>query len=612
MSIRQSETIAQRQVVPEIPTPTTIDGEFKIDLYLQLLQSLTINSRAIITQLSTIAEHHMDHADEICEAIENRIRKCIPQHKLFAVYLLDSICKNIGNPYNIIFGRNIFKIFTETYSIVTDNTTRQSLINLFKTWKEIKTSTGSELFPKELIQKIESFIIQATTLASAGKQPIRLEQEVNFAKLTPDMLLKETKALLVYVINLGRSIDRFGPDLKYLLKEEKDDISNKETRRNQLVGIINNVADSMIADVTGSDQGGDAAVAPNFNGINNLFAQHVRAYHNELSNVRRELDEHSFFQDSFIKKFKQRLEQLSEKRALQQKKREAKQRYREYLESNKVVINTTPTAKFFSGLLSDVSADKDLMTLINGWGKTPVVKASIIVEEKPESEEKEQVNGIENSQGESLEPTPLSDSLGFGSLDFVNSFVPETTELQEQNQVINKPETDEKSNNKYSEDQDNGDSEKSFSHYKVRARSPELVLPSASNRPIVENRDLDENNDEENKIIRPPTPPHHSHSLASHPIESNSQSIDINKYNINAREIANGSSKGPTSPAIISENELPIRVSLSDYNKSKELFTAPSKNKTAVSDLQGKQRKSSLKRPNSQGRGLVKRVRFDV
>lgn len=125
------------------------------------IKELTFNSRPIIQSLTDIAKENTDVADGILNVITNRIYKCIPEQKLFALYLLDSICKTVGNPYNILVGDDIFKLFSHVYLLVNDNV-RVKLSNLFETWKLTKSKgTALPLFPKEQTDKIENFLAQA-------------------------------------------------------------------------------------------------------------------------------------------------------------------------------------------------------------------------------------------------------------------------------------------------------------------------------------------------------------------------------------------------------------------------------------------------------------------
>ncbi|ONH66770.1 Protein PCF11 [Cyberlindnera fabianii] len=127
------------------------------------LQDLTFNSKPIITTLTMIAQENINAAEQITTAVEQRIDKAIPTHKLFAIYLLDSICKNVGSPYSLLFGQKLFQTFTRAYLLV-DDPTRKKLIDLFRTWKTARTSSGLPVFPDEPINKIEQFLIKASTL----------------------------------------------------------------------------------------------------------------------------------------------------------------------------------------------------------------------------------------------------------------------------------------------------------------------------------------------------------------------------------------------------------------------------------------------------------------
>lgn len=352
-----------------------IDEPFSADFYKHLLSSLVLNSRTLITELTTIAERNTDHASEIVNIIEERIQKCLPQYKLFAIYLLDLICKNIGNPYNLLFGPKLYKIFTETYLVVTDTPTRQSLINLFKTWATTKTNTGQDLFPLLVIQKIEEFIIKATSI-SQGNQP-------NFPiKLTPDMLLREGNCLLQYIIMLDNELEKL---------PEKDSrvIDFKKTNnpiRNNIISLINNTSDSILSK---SKQ---------------EFENNVSRYHIELLGARKLIDDQSFLQAQFIENFKQ--EEAHKK-----------------IEVN---VKLVPDLKFFK-FDRPFDQDVELQSFLKSWGK-PIVdvdtaklhnngvslSADILVSSKPASEEV--------TKDEELQE-PLSESLGISldSMSFVDS-----------------------------------------------------------------------------------------------------------------------------------------------------------------------------------------------
>src|ERR1700761_2579804 len=58
-----------------------------------------------------------------------------PARKLPALYVLDSIAKNVGSPYTVYFGRNLHQIFMLAYSQV-DSAVRRKLEEMLKTWRE--------------------------------------------------------------------------------------------------------------------------------------------------------------------------------------------------------------------------------------------------------------------------------------------------------------------------------------------------------------------------------------------------------------------------------------------------------------------------------------------
>jgi len=351
-----------------------IDEPFNPDYYQHLLSSLTLNSRTLITELTTIAEKSTDQASEIVDIIEERIKKCLPQYKLFTVYLLDSICKNIGNPYNLLFGSRLYKIFTETYLVVTDTPTRQNLINLFKTWSNGRTNSGLELFPAKVIQKIEQFIIRATSISQTNQPSLPL-------KLTPDMLLREGNCLLQYIIVLNGELEKF-PQTNEKVKEFLD--ANNRIRNN-VISVINNVSDSILSN---SKQ---------------EFENNVTSYHTDLQGARKVMDDQSFQQKQFLglNTFKEDTSQI------------------------KIEIDLTPNLKFFH-FNTPIFEDPDLLEYVNDWGKPIVERISQIPKPEVARPVKAPFNNLqEEPKSSSSTPEPLTNSLGLnlGSVNFMDSFL---------------------------------------------------------------------------------------------------------------------------------------------------------------------------------------------
>lgn len=351
-----------------------INEPFNPDYYQHLLSSLTLNSRTLITELTTIAERNTDQASEIVDIIEERIKKCLPQYKLFTVYLLDSICKNIGNPYNLLFGSRLYKIFTETYLVVTDTPTRQNLINLFKTWTNGRTNSGLELFPAKVIQKIEQFIIRATSISQTNQPSLPL-------KLTPDMLLREGNCLLQYIILLNGELERL-PQTNEKVKEFVD--ANNRIRNN-VISVINNVSDSILSN---SKQ---------------EFENNVTSYHTDLQGARKVMDDQSFQQKQFL----------------------GLNTFKEDPSKIKIEIDIAPNLKFFQ-FNRPISDDPELLEYVNDWGKPIVERISHIPKTEVARPVKAPSNNLqEEPKSSSSTPEPLTNTLGMnlGSINFMDSFL---------------------------------------------------------------------------------------------------------------------------------------------------------------------------------------------
>lgn len=85
--------------------------------------------------------------------------------KLPAMFLLDSVVKNIGQPYILFLSRNLYKTFMETYSLVNDST-RRKLDELLKTWKQPVPgqSNPRPVFDPDVTRPIENALIRWRTM----------------------------------------------------------------------------------------------------------------------------------------------------------------------------------------------------------------------------------------------------------------------------------------------------------------------------------------------------------------------------------------------------------------------------------------------------------------
>eukprot|EP00475_Leptophrys_vorax_P033149 TRINITY_DN5186_c0_g1_i2.p1 TRINITY_DN5186_c0_g1~~TRINITY_DN5186_c0_g1_i2.p1 ORF type:complete len:389 (-),score=78.67 TRINITY_DN5186_c0_g1_i2:536-1663(-) len=140
------------------------------EIYLRRLETLTINSKPIITSLTIIADENKNHASaEVARAVFRRAALLHPadQARLPLLYLIDSIVKNIGEPYITLFVPEIPRLFNETFAHCQVDKTRLSMIKLLNTWRDPKLR-----FPPSLFQIIDAHVRSTPRIVSgAPKRP---------------------------------------------------------------------------------------------------------------------------------------------------------------------------------------------------------------------------------------------------------------------------------------------------------------------------------------------------------------------------------------------------------------------------------------------------------
>ncbi|KAG2421609.1 hypothetical protein HFD88_005584 [Aspergillus terreus] len=146
--------------------------------YKNSLEDLTTNDRFQISNLTVIAKENTEHAMAICRVLENHIRTTPPPQKLPALYVVDSIIKNVGTPYTRFLGQNMYQTFMNAYTLV-DSQTRRKLDEMLKTWKEpVPGSLDTRpVFSPEITRSIENALIKART-AALQQQQARSQQDI--------------------------------------------------------------------------------------------------------------------------------------------------------------------------------------------------------------------------------------------------------------------------------------------------------------------------------------------------------------------------------------------------------------------------------------------------
>ncbi len=94
-----------------------------------------------------------------------------PSRTLPALYVLDSVVKNVPTPYALYFGPKLYSVFMGAYTKV-DNGTRRKMDEMLKTWKEpVPGSISTKpVFPPEHVRPIENALMGARNAALAAQQ----------------------------------------------------------------------------------------------------------------------------------------------------------------------------------------------------------------------------------------------------------------------------------------------------------------------------------------------------------------------------------------------------------------------------------------------------------
>lgn len=93
-----------------------------------------------------------------------------PEWKLPALYVLDSIVKNVGTPYTVYLGRNLYRTFMDAY-LVMDPGHRRAMEGLLKTWKQPvpESMDPRPVFGSDTTRDIETALIKIKTVQEQAR-----------------------------------------------------------------------------------------------------------------------------------------------------------------------------------------------------------------------------------------------------------------------------------------------------------------------------------------------------------------------------------------------------------------------------------------------------------
>ncbi|KAI5964682.1 PCF11 [Candida pseudojiufengensis] len=302
-------------------------------VFQEALEELTSARRPIIEKLNNLAEKYRDTAArDISEIICSRIYNVPPLKKLYTLYLIDSICKYIGNPYDILFGTKIYEIFRYMYTQSAEGDLRDKLKVLFRTW-----NTG--LFPAEQLKKIEDFINKASKVSRASN--------------SPESLIYRGRQFLGFIIRLNADLDAVRMEKQFLNDSEKTRVERFEIRRNNLISKINEITDQLETDIKAK---------------RSFDSNYLNYYGASLNDIQGSLDTQYHEQLAFLEQTWQNIIKVKRKRHKTRLKEEKSQRYKLFLDANRVDIDLKPKIEFFSGTLPQHEFDE----IIKNFGK-PIV-----------------------------------------------------------------------------------------------------------------------------------------------------------------------------------------------------------------------------------------------
>lgn len=85
--------------------------------------------------------------------------------------MLDSIVKNVGTPYTVYIGRNLYRTFMDAYLVMAQDT-RKAMEGLLRTWKQPvpESMDPRPVFPADVTRDIENALAKIRAVAQQQVQ----------------------------------------------------------------------------------------------------------------------------------------------------------------------------------------------------------------------------------------------------------------------------------------------------------------------------------------------------------------------------------------------------------------------------------------------------------
>lgn len=163
-----------------------MEQEVYVD-FLDCLDDLSVNSRPIIKTLTEIAQENAPFAKSVTNALADHILRTAPAKKLPALYLLDSIAKNVGEVYVPLITPRIFELFTTSFA-ASPEPIKVKLSDMFKTWTAPSPQRQEPVFPHAVLRQLNDYMLRQSQKKAP---PASLAPPVGRQRLTQSALMVE-------------------------------------------------------------------------------------------------------------------------------------------------------------------------------------------------------------------------------------------------------------------------------------------------------------------------------------------------------------------------------------------------------------------------------------